>query len=177
MTRDELSRLLKQHNTSPWTFTTEVVIDETALPHSHPVLTLSAAWRPGRSDGVSRPAKGTRGDLLLLNYIHEQHHWHCLAHADTVDELCSGELLKRYPDVEPDPPTTRLFLTYQHLIICWHELDVLRNLLGRARAEQAVRDFISIGLLRQVRGIVLTDYDELTSLFTRYQLRTVPIAP
>ncbi len=39
-TRDQLQRLLKTYDLSPWFFTKALVIDEKAIPFSHPVLTL-----------------------------------------------------------------------------------------------------------------------------------------
>src|ERR1700746_2589308 len=39
-TADQLRRLLTKFDVSPWLFTGRVLIDEQAIPHSHPVLTL-----------------------------------------------------------------------------------------------------------------------------------------
>src|SRR5262249_32114244 len=41
-TRDQLQRLIKTYDLAKWTFTRSILIDEEAIPHSHPVLTLSA---------------------------------------------------------------------------------------------------------------------------------------
>jgi len=39
-TKEELERILASYDLSKYTFTHEVVIDDKAIPHSHPVLTL-----------------------------------------------------------------------------------------------------------------------------------------
>jgi hypothetical protein len=39
-TQSQLERLLAQYDLTPWIFTTSVLIDEDAIPHSHPILTL-----------------------------------------------------------------------------------------------------------------------------------------
>jgi hypothetical protein len=61
-TRDQLQRLLKNYDVSRWIFTTSIIVDEMAIPHSHPVLTLST--RHLRDD-----------ELLLSTFVHEQLHW------------------------------------------------------------------------------------------------------
>ncbi|MBW8862599.1 MAG: hypothetical protein JF601_09570 [Acidobacteria bacterium] len=42
-TRDQLQRLLKNYDLSRWIFTKTVVIDDRAIPHSHPVLNKGKA--------------------------------------------------------------------------------------------------------------------------------------
>jgi hypothetical protein len=39
-TKEELARMLATYDLSKYTFTHDVIIDEKAIPHSHPVLTL-----------------------------------------------------------------------------------------------------------------------------------------
>ena len=46
-TRNQLQRLLKTYDVSGWTWTGKVVIDQDAIPHSHPVLTLHTRHRGG----------------------------------------------------------------------------------------------------------------------------------
>jgi hypothetical protein len=61
-TKAQLQRLLKTYDVAKWVFTRSVLIDEKAIPHSHPVLTLST--RHLRDD-----------ELLLSTFVHEQIHW------------------------------------------------------------------------------------------------------
>jgi hypothetical protein len=46
-TRDQLQRLLKTYDLSTWTWTRKVLIDQDAIPHSHPVLTLHTSPSQG----------------------------------------------------------------------------------------------------------------------------------
>src|SRR5215470_9502151 len=61
-TREQLQRLLATYDLSPWIYTKSIVIDERAIPFSHPVLTLH-----------TRHAK--EDELLLSTFVHEQFHW------------------------------------------------------------------------------------------------------
>src|SRR5918911_3601958 len=60
-TKEQLQRLLKTYDLSKWIFTNSIVIDEEAIPHSNPVLTLST--RHLKDD-----------ELLLSTFVHEQLH-------------------------------------------------------------------------------------------------------
>ena len=63
-TQRQLEKLFDEYDLSPWLFTQAVVIDEDAVPHSHPVLTLHT--------------RHLKDDLLLLStFIHEQSHHYC----------------------------------------------------------------------------------------------------
>ena len=58
-TKEQLQRLLRTYDLSPWFFTNVIVIDEKAVPHSHPVLTLYT--RHGRDDEHNLiPPSGSR---------------------------------------------------------------------------------------------------------------------
>ncbi len=61
-TKDQLNRLLQQYPLTPWYFTKSIAIDEKAIPHSHPTLTLHT--RHLKDD-----------DLMLSTFVHEQIHW------------------------------------------------------------------------------------------------------
>jgi hypothetical protein len=40
-TKDQLMRLFEQHTLDKWLYTEHIQIEEQAIPHSHPVLTLN----------------------------------------------------------------------------------------------------------------------------------------
>lgn len=84
-TKRELERIILSYGLSRYTFTHEVIIDEKAIPHSHPVLTLHT-----RHLGFD--------DLLLSTYFHEQLHWYLGAHRAQT-EAAENELRKLYPKV------------------------------------------------------------------------------
>jgi hypothetical protein len=57
----QLDRLLHKYDLSEWIYTKEIAIDDDAIPHSDPVLTLHT--RHLKDD-----------DLLLSTFVHEQMH-------------------------------------------------------------------------------------------------------
>jgi hypothetical protein len=124
--RAQLRRLLGVHDLRPWTLTRTVQIDEDAIPHSHPVLTLHA--RHLNDD-----------DLALATFIHEQCHWHLERHAAAVDAVVAS-LRKRYPHVpvggREGARSERS--SYEHLVVGWLELDGVARLLGRERARRVL---------------------------------------
>lgn len=94
-TQSQLERLLSQYDLSQWTFTASVVIDEDAIPHSHPVLTLHTRHL---SDD----------DLLLSTIVHEQAHWFFDQHQVDAAKAVS-QLRELYPNIPvgfPKGPAT-----------------------------------------------------------------------
>src|SRR5688572_12373974 len=61
-TRAQIQRLAREYDLTPFIFTRSIVVDETTIPHSHPVLTLHT--RHLKDD-----------ELLLSTFVHEQAHW------------------------------------------------------------------------------------------------------
>ena len=121
-TRDQLERLQRAHDLSPWFFTQRIVIDEESIPHSHPVLTLHA--RHQDSD-----------DALLSTFIHEEIHWF-LADRDEALARAVDQLRAELPGLPvgfPDGADSEQS-SYEHLIVILGERDGLVSLIGEARA-------------------------------------------
>jgi hypothetical protein len=127
-TRDQLRRLLATYDVSPWIYTTSIVIDERAIPFSHPVLTLH-----------TRHAKDD--DLLLSSFVHEQFHWFLVERHESV-ELAIADLRKLFPTV-PAGGTAGArdeYSTYLHLLVCYLEQQADIRLLGELRTKE-IMDF------------------------------------
>jgi hypothetical protein len=126
-TRKQLESLLANYDLSPWRFTSKIVIDDDAIPHSHPVLTLHT--RHLRDD-----------DLLLSTYIHEQsHHYFSDRAAQTAQAV--AELKQRFPGLPvgfPDGGNT-LDSSYEHLMVIAFERDGVARLFGELRAHQILK--------------------------------------
>src|SRR6266511_1975754 len=84
-TRDQLQKLLKTYDLSKWIFTKSILIDEKAIPHSHPILTLHT--RHLKDD-----------DLLLSTFVHEQLHWF-LVQKDKETKEAMKDLRALFPKV------------------------------------------------------------------------------
>jgi hypothetical protein len=121
-TKKQLERLLAQYDLSPWRFTSKIAIDDDAIPHSHPILTLHT--RHLRDD-----------DLLLSTYIHEQSHWYFSNHAAQTAQavVALKQLFPGLPIGFPDGGDT-LDSSYEHLMVIAFERDGVIRLLGELRA-------------------------------------------
>ena len=156
-TKVQLERLLNSYDLSKYTFTRQVVIDEHAIPHSHPVLTLHT--RHLNSD-----------DQLLSTYVHEQLHWYLAAH-DQQTQAAEAELRKLYPKVPTGYPDGAQDeeSTYLHLIDCYLELQADRHLMGPQRAAEVIQ-FWSGDHYRWVYKTVLQDEARIAQIVKRQNL-------
>lgn len=117
----------EQYDLAPWIYTSELLVDENSLPHSHPVLTLNT----GRNDD---PA------MLLSLFIHEQLHWFEEEFSERRDRA-----ILRTESVFPTVPVNRPegagseASTRLHLLVCYLELQALTQLLGAGTAHRIIR--------------------------------------
>ena len=122
-----LRALLAANDLSRWTFTRRVVIDETEIPHSHPVLTLHARHRHD-------------DELLLSTYVHEQMHWF-LATRQKQAEAAEAELRLRYPKIPVGFPEGSADDdgNYEHLLVIWLEYRADQALLGELKTREVMQ--------------------------------------
>jgi hypothetical protein len=155
--RDELLEWLRRLNLAPWIFTRDVLVEDGAIPHSHPTLTLNTF---------------NRGPFLLASFVHEQLHWYLVERDPIADAVYEQVLLKRYPEVPVGLPegAESEISTYLHLMVCWLEVDALRRLLGRDAADALARRLGEVGVYRWVYRSVLADYDALEAAFAEHGL-------
>jgi len=146
---------------APWIFTSEIVIAQDVVPHSHPTLTLST-WN--------------RGDFQLASLLHEQLHWFCAEHDERVRTVIDEQLRVRYPRVpvgRPDGARDE-FSTYLHLIVCTQELAAMRRLVGRERADRVTRGAIEAGRYAWIYQTVVRDHAVLGTLLRSSDLLVDP---
>lgn len=156
-TKEELERILASYDLSKYTFTHEVVIDEEAIPHSDPVLTLHT--RHLGSD-----------DLLLSAYVHEQLHWYLDAHRAQTD-AAEAELRKLYPKLPVGYPEGAQDeeSTYLHLIDCYLEMKADRQLMGAERAAK-VMNFWAGDHYTWVYKTVIRDEQTVAGIIEKHRL-------
>lgn len=124
---DELRALLEEYDLEPWILTRDVRIDERAIPHSHPVLTLHTRHIGDES-------------MLLAVFLHEQLHW-LEEQPWTAPWQETMEALQRlFPEV---PPATGGGArddesTYRHLLVCDLEYQALSTMVGPDRARETL---------------------------------------
>jgi hypothetical protein len=125
-TRDQLQRLLATYDLSPWIYTKSIVVDERAIPFSHPVLTIH-----------TRHAKDD--ELLLSTFVHEQLHWFIAVRPDETEQAIA-DLRKLFPSV-PAGGTAGArdeYSTYLHLLVCYLERQAVLRVLGELKTKQVV---------------------------------------
>ena len=125
-TRDQLQRILATYDLSPWIYTKSIVIDERAIPFSHPVLTLH-----------TRHAKDD--ELLLSTFLHEQLHWF-LAERREATEQAVADLRKLFPSVPAGgiAGAGDEYSTYLHLLVCYLEQQADLRVLGELKTKQII---------------------------------------
>jgi hypothetical protein len=156
-TRDQLRRLLATYDVSPWIYTKSIVIDEQAVPFSHPVLTLH-----------TRHAKDD--ELLLSTFVHEQFHWF-LAERREATEQAIADLRKLFPTV-PAGGTAGARdenSTYLHLLVCYLEQQADLRVLGELRTKQ-VMDFWATDHYTWVYQTVISRSRELGQIMRERKL-------
>jgi hypothetical protein len=160
-TRRQLERLLARHDVTPWLFTGVLEIDEQAIPHSHPVLTLST--------------RHLQDDLLLLaTFVHEQSHWYFVAKpSETRAAIAALEAqLPDLPVAFPDGARDRES-TYLHLCVNAFEYHGLRRLVGELTARQ-VLEFWATDHYRAIYRAVLDRYGTILAVMKAHGLEPPP---
>lgn len=126
--RTDLEALLAEHDVERWIETRRVVVDEEAIPHSHPVLTVSTRYR----DDPRR---------LMATFLHEQFHW--LVNRRPQAE---ADAMAAFRAIWPDAPGREgrgardQASTYLHLVVCDLEYQALTVLYGDVIARRILRE-------------------------------------
>jgi hypothetical protein len=126
-TRDRVLALAERYDLSRWVHTTEVLIDEDQIPHSHPVLTLHT-----RHLGDD--------DALLATFLHEQLHWFANERSDET-ERAKARFRELFPEVPaPNEGGARdAESTWLHLVVCDLELAATAAVIGEDAARAVLR--------------------------------------
>lgn len=122
-TRQLLLDVMAGHDLDRFTFTNRVVVDETAIPHSHPVLTMSTRFMVRSVDGA------------LSDYLHEQLHWFVSSHR-RASRAVNREWRRHFgtvPRAAGGGAKTRRS-TLLHLTVNWLEQNALADVVGSDRA-------------------------------------------
>ena len=156
-TAEQLDRLVARYDVTPWLFTREIVVDEEAIPHSHPVLTLHT--------------RHLRDDLLLLStLVHEQSHWYLEAHQADV-ALAVEELRSLFPGLPVGFPDGAQSDTssYEHLIVIALEERGVVRLAGELAARQMM-DFFAGDHYRALYQLVAKRRDDVWRIMRAHRL-------
>jgi hypothetical protein len=155
-TKETLEQVLAIHDLKKYTFTRHVTIEEGAINHAFPVLTLNARF-------ASLP------DELLSSYVHEQLHWH-LRDQSSQQQAAIAELSRMYPGAPVGLPegAENAYSTYGHLVDCYLEVLADRELLGPERTSTAIAHK---GHYTWIYATVLRDEKRIADVVDRHHLR------
>ena len=156
LAKQTLEQLLASHDLSKYTFTRKVVIEQGAINHAFPILTLN-------------PYFAASPDELLSTYIHEQLHWH-LRNRGAQQQAAVAELRRLYPRVPVGLPASaeNEYSTYGHLVDCYLEILADRELLGAERTAIVIH---GKPWYTWIYTTVLTDEKQIAGVVDRHQLR------
>jgi len=156
LAKQTLEQALASHEVGKYTFTRKVVIEQGAINHAFPVLTLN-------------PYFASSPDELLSTYIHEQLHWH-LRNRAAQQQAAITELRRLYPHVPVGLPASaeNEYSTYGHLVDCYLEILADRQLLGPERTAVVVRNK---PWYTWIYATILADERRIAEVVDRHQLR------
>jgi hypothetical protein len=154
-TKSLLEEVLASYDLSKYTFTRHVVIEERAINHAFPVLTLNVRFAES-------------ADELLSSYVHEQLHWHLRARGADQREAIA-ELRRMYPTAPIGPPegAETAVSTYGHLVDCYLEIQADRQLIGPERTSAVIS---GKGHYTWIYTTVLQDEPKIAAIVRRHHL-------
>jgi hypothetical protein len=153
----ELERLRKQYETTKYTFTSRVVTEYDAVPHSDPVLTLNTQHFE-------------QDEAVLSTYVHEPIHWFLDAREGQT-KAAEEDLKKLYPDSPAggDEGAHDLESDYLHRIVCELEREADLELLGSERTKTVTR-FWATDHYKWTHRTVTGDHDKIQEVIKTHSL-------
>jgi hypothetical protein len=151
-TKSMLERVLADFDLKRYLFTRNVVIEEQAINHAFPVLTLNVRFADSE-------------DELLSSFIHEELHWHLRDRANGMQRALA-ELRTWYPRVPvggAEGAETE-YSTYGHIVDCYLEVQADRQLIGLDRTAAVIKNK---GHYTWIYKTVLQDEARITALVRR----------
>src|SRR6266567_905420 len=154
-TAQTLKQVLSSYDLKKYTFAREVVIEERAMNHAFPVLTLNARF-------ADSP------DELLSSFVHEQLHWYLREH-NSQQKAAIAELRQMYPNAPVGLPegAENAYSTYGHLVDCYLEIEADRQLIGAERTMAVIKDK---GHYTWIYSTILRDEDKVRGVVQQHNL-------
>jgi hypothetical protein len=157
--KQQIERLAEQYDLSKYTITRDIVIDQDAINHSSPVLTLNLRFLDNE-------------DRALSVYVHEQAHWVMMTRHRHHSREMLAELTQLYPNIRIDPPygdgNTRT--SYMHLPVLMLEWQALEEVIGVKRA-QAVMKFKRQDVYKDLFATVMDHRQQMEAFLKRYDVK------
>lgn len=125
----QLERIINSYAIAKWMFTDTVTIDERAIPHSHPTLTLNTRYL---EDDAAQ----------LATLLHEQFHWMLTKYPEKL-EIAMQRFESIYPDMPENLPAGSRGKEsgYLHLVVCYLELEAMKSIFGNTKARHVLQSW------------------------------------
>jgi len=156
LTASLISEVIELYSINSFLFTETVTIVENGTCFSHPNLTLTTQF----NEDI---------ELLMANFLHEQFHWYVAKQASRLRAIVS-QLRLQFPELTYlSPPFVARTpdLTYIHIVVCFLEQYILRQLLGAKSAEK-IRDKVKMYLA--VYQTIEDNYESIEALLTTHEM-------
>lgn len=157
--RDQMERLARQYDLSKYTLTRDIMIEQGAMNHSMPELTLNLRFLDD-------------DDLALSAYVHEQGHWLLVERGRGQNELLFERLHMMFPGIPTQMPqgSGGLRDTYFHVIVCTLEWEGMEDLVGAQRARR-VMEWKQHDHYTSIYETVLQNREKIETLMQQYGIK------
>ena len=167
--QEQLLRLATQYDLKKFTVTRDINIEEHAVAHSSPVLTLNARFLP-RPDAPEQ--QQWADDLMLSQYVHEQAHWVLFSrHRRDMPDIYK-DLKRIFPDIPIAVPEGdgEERSTYFHVVVIFLEWSGMDELVGAERARKVI-DWKKDDHYKAIYRAVIDHRAEVEKITKRYGLK------
>lgn len=149
-TRVMLEEALEKYDLEPYMYTKKIMIQDSVIPHSHPVLTMST--------------RDTSMAHVLSTFIHEQMHWYTLSRSEASDSAITA-FKRMYPDVPVALPmgSGSRKGTYLHILVNYLEYHVLIQVLGKEEATEVLKHWEQHHYT-WIYSTVMKDYEQIKAV-------------
>jgi hypothetical protein len=157
--KEQMERLAAQYDLEKYTITRDIVIDEQAINHSAPVLTLNLRFLDN-------------DDRALSAYLHEQAHW-------LLMERHRGRARKMFPELKRIFPNLPIAVpqgdgkegtSYLHLVVLMLEWLALEGLIGVSRAS-VVMEFKRNDHYKMLYATVMENRGQMEKFLKRFNVK------
>jgi len=157
--KQQMERLAAQYDLTRYTITRRIIIEQGAMNHSSPVLTL-----------ILRVLEND--DLALSAYVHEQGHWVLMERHRMDMQQLYDDLARRFPNLPTQPPegSGGSRDSYYHVVVCMLEWRAMEGLVGAERARRVIewkqRDHYT-----GIYQTILTQREAVEAIMKRYDIK------
>jgi hypothetical protein len=168
--QEQLLRLAAQYDLKKYTLTRDINIEQGAVAHSSPVLTMNARFLPRPDAGPEQ--QQTAEDLMLSQYIHEQAHWVLMErHRRDLRDLY-GDLKHLFPNLPtavPEGDGTEQG-SYIHIVVIALEWSGTEELVGTERARKVI-DWKKDDHYKAIYRAVIDNREKVDAIMKRYGIK------